>query len=47
MGPGHNRLFVSLMKAMGQPDTSFGQTEVTGADGRAIPLTGALTELHL
>ena len=46
MGPGHNRLFVSLLQAMGQPDTSFGQTEVKGADGSTIPLTGALTELH-
>lgn len=46
VGPGHNRLFVSLLQAMGQPDTTFGQTEVKGADGSTIPLTGPLTELH-
>ncbi len=46
MGPGHNRLFVSLMRAMGQPDTSFGQREVRGADGSTISLTGPLSELH-
>src|SRR6185369_14382768 len=33
LGPGHNRLFVSLMQAMGQTDTSFGMTEAKGADG--------------
>ena len=46
VGPGHNRLFVSLLQAMGQADTSFGQTEVKGADGSTIPLTGPLSELH-
>ena len=46
VGPAHNRLFVSLLQAMGQPDTTFGQLEVTGKDGTKIPLTGALTELH-
>jgi hypothetical protein len=45
-GPGHNRLFVSLMQAMGQPDTSFGLTAVTGSDGSTVPLTGPLTEIH-
>ena len=46
VGPGHNRLFVSLLQAMGQADTSFGQTDVKGADGSTISLTGPLTELH-
>jgi len=45
-GPGHNRLHVSLMQAMGQPDTSFGLTEVTGSDGSTVPLTGPLTEIQ-
>jgi hypothetical protein len=45
-GPGHNRLHVSLLQAMGQSDTSFGLTEVTGSDGSTIPLTGALTEIQ-
>jgi hypothetical protein len=46
LGPGHNRLLVSLMQAMGQTDTSFGMTEALGADGTTIGLTGPLTELH-
>ena len=46
VGPGHNRLFASLLQAMGQPDTSFGQTSVQGADGSTLPLVGPLTELH-
>jgi hypothetical protein len=45
-GPGHNRLHVSLLQAMGQPDTSFGLTGVTGSDGSTIPLTGPLTEIQ-
>jgi hypothetical protein len=45
-GPGHNRLHVSLLQAMGQPDTSFGLVEAKGADGSVIPLSGPLTELH-
>jgi hypothetical protein len=44
-GPGHNRLLVSLMRAMDQPDATFGQTEVRGADGSVIPLSGHLPEL--
>jgi hypothetical protein len=47
LGPGHNRLLVSLMQAMGQADTSFGMTEARGADGSALSLQGALTELHV
>lgn len=45
-GPGHNRLHVSLMQAMGQSDASFGLTEVTGSDGSTVPLTGPLTEIQ-
>ena len=45
IGPAHNRLHVSLLQAMGQPDTSFGMTSATGSDGTTIPMTGALTEL--
>jgi Protein of unknown function (DUF1552) len=46
LGPGHNRLLVSLLQAFGQPDTSFGLTEAFGHAGARISLTGALTELH-
>jgi hypothetical protein len=45
IGPPHNRLHVSLMQAMGQPDTSFGMTSATAADGTTISFTGPLTEL--
>jgi hypothetical protein len=45
-GPGHNRLYVSLLQAMGQTDTSFGMTTASGADGSTIDLRGPLTELH-
>jgi hypothetical protein len=45
LGPAHNRLHVTLLQAMGQPDASFGMTSTTGADGSTIPMTGALTEL--
>jgi hypothetical protein len=46
IGPGHNRLFVSLLQAFGQPDRSFGLTEARSSDGSPIPLSGPLTELH-
>lgn len=46
VGPGHNRLYVSLLQAMGQLDTTFGMTSAKGADGSIIDLTGALGELH-
>jgi hypothetical protein len=46
IGPAHNRLLVSLMQAMAQPDTTFGLTQVMGVDGSAIPMTGPLTELR-
>jgi hypothetical protein len=44
-GPPHNRLHVSLMQAMGQPDTSFGMTSAVAADGTPLSFTGPLTEL--
>ena len=45
-GPAHNRLLVSLMQAMGQPDTTFGMTDATAADGTALSLREPLTELQ-
>ena len=45
-GPAHNRLFVSLLRAMGQPDAVFGTREATGSDGSAIPMGEPLVELH-
>jgi hypothetical protein len=45
-GPAVNQLYVSLMQAMGQPDTSFGMTAAEAADGTALSLAGPLTELH-
>jgi hypothetical protein len=45
LGPAHNRLHVTLLQAMGQPDTTFGMTSATGSDGSTIPMTGALSEL--
>ncbi len=45
VGPAHNRLHVTLLQAMGQPDTSFGLTSAAGADGSTIPMIGPLTEL--
>ncbi len=45
LGPAHNRLHVTLLQAMGQPDTTFGMTSAAGSDGSTIPMTGALTEL--
>ncbi len=45
IGPAHNRLHVTLLRALGQADTSFGMTSATGSDGSTIPMTGALSEL--
>jgi hypothetical protein len=45
-GPAHNRLLVSLMQAMGQPDDSFGLTGAVAADGTPLDFRGALTELQ-
>ena len=46
LGPAQNRLFVSLLRAMGQSDDGFGMTEATSSVGQPISLKGALTELH-
>jgi hypothetical protein len=45
-GPAHNRLHVSLLQAMGQPDTTSGMTDAVAADGTPLSLTGPLTELQ-
>jgi hypothetical protein len=37
---------VSLMQAMGQPDTTFGMTGAVGYDGTPLWFTGPLTELQ-
>jgi hypothetical protein len=46
IGPPHNRLYVSLLQAMGHSDQSFGMAQALSADGRVISLRGPLTELH-
>jgi hypothetical protein len=47
IGPPVNRLYVSLMNALGQPDDSFGGiTEARATDGTTLSLRGALTEIH-
>jgi Protein of unknown function (DUF1552) len=46
LGPGHNKLFVSLLNAMGQPDSSFGTASAQAHTGEQISLAGPLLELH-
>jgi hypothetical protein len=46
IGPAQNRLYASLLQAMGQPDDAFGLPEAAGADGAPITLRGPLTELR-
>lgn len=46
LGPSQSRLFVSLLRAMGQADESFGMDSVLASDGSTLSLRGALTELH-
>jgi Protein of unknown function (DUF1552) len=46
VGPAHNRLYVSLLNALGQSDTSFGTTVATSNTGETISLQGPLLELH-
>lgn len=46
IGPAHNKLFVSLLQALGQPDNSFGTTVATSNTGQTISLQGPLLELH-
>jgi hypothetical protein len=45
-GPAHNRLLVSLLRAMGQTDETFGMTGATAADGSSISFAGELLELR-
>ena len=45
-GPALNRLYASLLQAMGQSDSAFGMTAAVASDGTALPLVGPLTELH-
>jgi hypothetical protein len=45
-GPAHNRLLVSLMQAMGQPDRTFGMTGAVAADGTPLSFRDPLLELH-
>ncbi len=45
-GPAHNRLLVSLMQAMGQPDTTFGLTDAIASDGTGLSFRGPLPELR-
>jgi hypothetical protein len=47
LGPGVSRLFVTLMRAMGLPDESFGQESITLPDGSSHSLRGTLTETHV
>ncbi len=45
LGPSTNRLYVTLLRALGHSDDSFGATDATGADGSALSLRGPLSEL--
>ena len=45
IGPGHNKLYVSLLQALGQPHTQFGTTETHSSSGQRIDLTSALDQL--
>ncbi len=45
IGPPTNRLLVSVLRAMGYPDDSFGLTSVADSAGGSISLTGRLDEL--
>ena len=45
-GPALSRLYVSVMQAMGQSDTSFGIKSGTTHDGRPLSLEGPLSQLN-
>ncbi len=47
IGPGLSRLYVTLMRAMGMADESFGLEEFPLADGTVHSLRGTLAETHL
>jgi Protein of unknown function (DUF1552) len=46
LGPSQNRFFHSLLRAMGQDDTSFGLEDFIGNDGHSYSQRGPLSELH-
>ena len=46
IGESHNRLYVSVMQALGYDDVSFGLAQTTGSDGSTLSLSGPLTELR-
>jgi hypothetical protein len=46
VGPGHNRLLVSILQSLGQADTTFGMSGALTSAGQPISLRGPLTELH-
>ena len=46
IGPSLNQLYVTLMRAMGLPDESFGSPEIALADGTMRSLRGTLAETH-
>jgi hypothetical protein len=45
VGPSHSQLYVTIMRALGMPDETFGIESVTKTDGTALSLRGALPEL--
>lgn len=45
VGPAQNRLYVTLMRAMGMTNDAFGIESVNRADGSALSLRGPLAEL--
>jgi hypothetical protein len=45
IGPPQNRLYVSLLRALGQSDDTFGMTHAVAYDGTALSFSGPLTEL--
>lgn len=47
MGPGLSRFHVTLMRAMGLSDQTFGQEEISLSDGTTHSLRGTLSELHV
>ena len=44
-GPAHNRLLVTLLRAMGYADDSFGLDDAVAADGTPLSFRGPLPEL--
>lgn len=46
LGPSRNQLWVSVLQAMGQSDSTFGLAEARGSDGSVISMRGPLAQLH-